>query len=145
MCINIKHMQIRPCPGSLCSILNTLLTCIYNISHNLNGNRNACASVYIYMVQNKTIHLQQGPTLVVAHTILCTLLAHFSNILHHLDTYIKVSQPCPVPVACPVTPASSQLYSSIPVLTHHPQSWTRLMHIVFAKSVLNPYYFLNLV
>jgi len=37
----------------------------------------------------------------------------------------------------------SQLYSLIPVLTHHPRSHTKLAHIVSVKSILNPYCFLK--
>ena len=50
----------------------------------------------------------------------------------------RVSRPCPVPVARLVTPVLSQLYSLIPALALHPRSWTRLMHIVSVKSVLDP-------
>ena len=46
----------------------------------------------IYNVQNKTTHLQQGPTWVLTYTILYPLFAPVSNILSHLGKHIKASE-----------------------------------------------------
>ena len=55
-----------------------------------------------------------------------------------------LSRPCPTPVTRPVerpvSPEVFLLYWSNPDLVHHSQSWTCIMHLTSAKSILDPWH-----